>query len=64
MTVMRTLGRGDCVTLSAATVVKSYTEGPDGAAVGGEGWLAQYFITAETEQSKDVCVKMMTLQNL
>lgn len=53
MAVMRTLGRGDCVTLSVATVVESYTEGPDGAAVGGEGWQTQYFITAKTEQRKD-----------
>lgn len=33
--VMRSLGRGEWVVLSAATVLESYTEGPDGLAVGG-----------------------------
>lgn len=46
MVVMRTLGRGDWVAVSVTTVVESYTEGPDGAAVGGESCHPQYFITA------------------
>lgn len=63
MVVMRTLGRGDWVALSLATVAESYTEGPDGAAVGGESCHTQYFITAKTGQRDDACVKMMTLLN-
>ena len=36
MAVMKTLGRGDWVAVSVATVVESCTEEPDGAVVGGE----------------------------
>lgn len=35
MAAMRNLGRGCWVTVSIATVVESYNEGPDGATVGG-----------------------------
>lgn len=58
MAVMRTLGRGDWVAVSVATVVESYIEGPDGAAVGGEGCHPQYFITTKPER-RDDSVKMM-----
>lgn len=60
MAVMRTLGRGDWVAVSVATVVESYTEGPDGAAAGGERCYPRNFITAKPEQRDNVGVKMMT----
>lgn len=60
MAFMRTLVRGDWVSVSAVTVVVSYTEGPDGAAVGGENGHLQYFITAKPEQRDNASVKMTT----
>lgn len=50
MAVMRSPGRGDWVAVTVATVVESYTEGPDGAAVGGESCHPQCFITAKSER--------------
>lgn len=60
MAIMRTPGRGDWVTVSVTTVVESYAEGPDGAAVGGECCHPRYFITAKPALRDDVCVEMMT----
>lgn len=54
MDVMRSLGRGDWVTVSVVTVVESYTEGPDGAAAGCDGCYPQYFITLKLEQRNNV----------
>lgn len=45
--VMRSLGRGEWVVPSAATVLESYTEGPDGLAVGGESRYSRCLITAK-----------------
>lgn len=45
--VMRSLGRGERVVLSAATVLESYTEGPDGLAAGGESRYSRCLITAK-----------------
>lgn len=50
MAVMRSLGRGDWVVVTVGTVVlESYTEGPDGAAIGSESGHLQHTSTTKSE---------------